>query len=97
MINTDKMISIDKLENLLTKLELFRQSYDAIMREVSYLEVLAIPIPDNATNGDIRMMMFPDEKVFELDDIVIVMGKDMEYQHYYSKDFWNTLYNRKES
>ena len=88
----DKMIRVDNLENLLTRLGLFRQSYDAIMREVSYLEVPAIQISENATNGDIRRAMFPNEKVIELDDIVIVMGKDKEYQHHYSKDFWNAPY-----
>lgn len=51
-----------------------------------------IRLHDDATNGDIRRVMFPDEKVIELEDIVIVMGKDKEYQHHYSKDFWNAPY-----
>ena len=88
----DKMTRVDNLESLLTRLELFRKTYDAIIREVSYEAVPAIPIPDNATNGDIRRVMFPNEKVIELEDIVIVMGKDKEYQHHYSKDFWNAPY-----
>ena len=64
--------------------------------ELDYYTVQAIPIPNNATNGDIRRMIFPSEKVMELENIVVVMGENKEYQHHYSKDFWNAPYKELE-
>ena len=74
----NKMIRIDKLESLLIRLGLLRQSYDAIMREVSYLEVPAIPISENATNGDVIRKLFPN-------DYAILFDRSVS-------SFWNAPY-----
>lgn len=54
-------------------------------------------IPDNATNGDMIKVMFPQLKIRILPDMVIVFGEDYEFQHHYPIEWWNSPYKRGET
>ena len=58
------------------------------------------PIPDNATNGDIVQMMFPNASFFYhkandiVDDYVSVCIDDCDTQQDYSMVWWNATYQK---
>lgn len=69
--------------------------YVAFRKQIEDISpVPAIPIPDNATNGDMIKAMFPQLKIRILPDMVIVFGEDYAFQHHYPIDWWNSPYKR---
>ena len=53
-----------------------------------------IPIPDNATNGDILKIMFPSD-ANELDMSKLhLMYDGLDYIHEFRKDWWNAPYTK---
>ena len=49
-----------------------------------------LPIPDNATNGDMIKAMFPNEEIIETDGACVYVGVKMRFD----KDWWNAPYKR---
>ena len=51
-----------------------------------------LTIPDNPTNGDMIKALFPEDRITELNDCILVIGSEYQYQHHYPKDWWNAPY-----
>jgi len=59
-----------------------------------------IPIPDNATNGDMIKMMFPyysyerNDYVQSIEDYIVDCMECMEHDLYFAYDWWNAPYQK---
>lgn len=56
--------------------------------------VNAIPIPENATNGDMIKAMFPNFKITDLKNKMIKVDISESYDEYFEKTWWNSPYKR---
>ena len=79
-------ISLDKIESLRFALESIKvdRAYDLAYEKVDFIE-----IPEGATNGDMIKALFPEDRITELNDCILVIGSEYQYQHHYPKDWWN--------
>ena len=64
--------------------------------------VQAVPIPDNATNGDVIKAMFPDATIYEETRGYGYMYSDVvrcaeNYMLTYDKEWWNAPYKRSDA
>lgn len=86
--------------------ELFeRELQNTSINDVSladYIKENYVPIPDNATNGDIVQMIFPyysyerNDYVQSTEDYIVDCMECMEHDLYFGYDWWNTPYQKGE-
>lgn len=83
--------------------ELLRQPLDIANYPSNYVRIAppikAIPIPKNATNGDIIKVIFPDATIYEETHGYGYMYSDVvrcaeNYMLTYDKEWWNAPYKR---
>lgn len=56
------------------------------------MQTVIIPLPDNATNGDVIKTLFPDVKVYGCSGYAHPSDKSSVLLEHMSSDWWNAPY-----
>ena len=89
----DKLISRNSLVEFANNSNVGIDAND-IMR---FPTIPAIPIPDNATNGDIIKALFNIKEVEMSSTYCVHFPEEEDFGHYFFKDWWNSPYKRGET
>lgn len=85
-------VLIDIPESILENIKEFEMIVDDDNSDVADCILNGIPIPDNATNGDMIKTMFPSIKIdfetYTKSEVVHFRDGDAEFSH----DWWNAPY-----